>query len=161
MSTINLTMNGQDIVAREGQTILDVALENDIHVPRLCYDPRVSPSGSCRLCVVEIEGERGLHTSCTRLAELACQPGGGLRHDSTQEGTVLHELTHFQQVGRTEDCCYTRRVCAEQAFQRGDLDTAEEEAMEALTLDALNARALRIVTLVTSLREKGFSHRAP
>jgi formate dehydrogenase alpha subunit len=68
MSTVNLTINGQEIVAQEGQTILDVALENDIHVPRLCYDPRVSPSGSCRLCVVEIEGERGLHTSCTRLA---------------------------------------------------------------------------------------------
>ena len=68
MSTINLTINDKAIVAQEGQTILDVALENDIHVPRLCYDPRVTPSGSCRLCIVEIEGERGLHTSCTRLA---------------------------------------------------------------------------------------------
>ncbi|MGM0668651.1 MAG: formate dehydrogenase subunit alpha [Gemmatimonadota bacterium] len=68
MSTINLTINGREVVAREGQTILDVALENDIHVPRLCHDPRVSPSGSCRLCVVEIEGEKGLHTSCTRMA---------------------------------------------------------------------------------------------
>ena len=68
MSTINLTINGQAVVAQENQTILDVALANDIHVPRLCYDPRVSPTGACRLCVVEIEGERGLHTSCTRLA---------------------------------------------------------------------------------------------
>ena len=67
MSTINLTINGRDFVAQEGQTILDVALANGIHVPRLCYDPRVSPSGSCRLCLVEIEGERGLHTSCTRV----------------------------------------------------------------------------------------------
>ena len=68
MSTINLTINDKAITAREGQTILEVTLENGYHVPRLCYDPRVSPSGSCRLCIVEIEGEGGLHTSCTRLA---------------------------------------------------------------------------------------------
>jgi formate dehydrogenase alpha subunit len=68
MSAFNLTINGQAIVAQENQTILDVALANGIHIPRLCFDPRVSPSGSCRLCLVEIEGERGLHTSCTRLA---------------------------------------------------------------------------------------------
>jgi len=68
MSTINLTINGQAIVAQENQTVLDVALANGIHIPRLCYDPRVTPSGSCRLCLVEIEGERGLHTSCSRLA---------------------------------------------------------------------------------------------
>lgn len=68
MSTINLTIDGQAIVAQEEQTILEVALANGIHVPRLCYDPRLSPTGACRLCLVEIEGERGLHTSCTRLA---------------------------------------------------------------------------------------------
>ncbi|PUB11318.1 M35 family metallo-endopeptidase [Yoonia sediminilitoris] len=45
-------------------------------------------------------------------------PDGGPRGDSTQEGTVLHEMTHFQQVGRTEDYCYTRRVCAEMATAR-------------------------------------------
>ncbi len=69
MSTKNLTINGQAVVAQENQSILEVALANDIHIPRLCYDPRVSATGSCRLCVVEVEGENGLQTSCTRLAE--------------------------------------------------------------------------------------------
>jgi len=68
MSTKNLTINGQDVVAQENQTVLEVALANNIHIPRLCYDPRVSATGACRLCVVEIEGERGLQTSCTRAA---------------------------------------------------------------------------------------------
>ncbi len=67
MSTKNLTINGQEVVAQDDQTILEVALVNDIHIPRLCYDPRVSATGACRLCVVEIEGERGLQTSCTRV----------------------------------------------------------------------------------------------
>ena len=62
------TMDGRPVTAQEGQTILQVALANGIDIPHLCHDPRLSPTGACRLCLVEIEGEAGLHTSCTRLA---------------------------------------------------------------------------------------------
>jgi len=68
MRKINLTINGIEIAASENQTILEVALANDIHIPHLCTDPRLTPTGSCRLCLVEIDGQKGLHTSCTRLA---------------------------------------------------------------------------------------------
>jgi formate dehydrogenase alpha subunit len=69
MDTFTLTMDGQEVTARQGQTILQVALAHGVDIPHLCYDPRLSPTGACRLCLVEIEGERDLQTSCTRLAE--------------------------------------------------------------------------------------------
>ena len=68
MSEIILTIDGRQVVAAPGRTILQVALAHGIDIPHLCHDPRLSPTGACRLCLVEIEGERGLHTSCTRMA---------------------------------------------------------------------------------------------
>ena len=69
MDSIKLHLNDRELEARSGQTILQVALEHGIHIPHLCYDPRLTPTGSCRLCLVEIDGQPGLHTACTRLAE--------------------------------------------------------------------------------------------
>src|SRR5574341_23247 len=62
---IELTINDQVYEAREGQTILDVARTNKIAVPVLCYHKDLSPVGSCRMCVVEVEGWRGQVAACT------------------------------------------------------------------------------------------------
>ena len=69
MSKITLTIDGRQVTAETGQTILETALTHGIDIPRLCHDPRLTPTGACRLCLVQIEGQGGLHTSCTRLAE--------------------------------------------------------------------------------------------
>ena len=64
---ITLTIDGQEIQAEEGRTVLEVAKANSIEIPTLCYHPLLSPYGACRLCTVEI-GQRGrtsLETSCT------------------------------------------------------------------------------------------------
>ncbi|MHC4533773.1 MAG: formate dehydrogenase subunit alpha [Planctomycetota bacterium] len=63
MSTI--TINGHEVPVRVGQTILDVAIKNEIEIPNLCHDARLKPSGSCRLCLVEVEGQRQPVTACT------------------------------------------------------------------------------------------------
>ncbi len=66
---IILKIDGKEVSAMPGQTVLEAAVANGIDIPRLCHDPRLSPTGACRLCLVEIEGRRGLHTSCTLKAE--------------------------------------------------------------------------------------------
>lgn len=66
---MKLSINDREITGRPGQTVLEVALENGIDIPNLCHDPRLTPVGACRLCLVEIEGDRGLQTSCTRKIE--------------------------------------------------------------------------------------------
>ncbi len=65
MDTINLTINGQPVTAPRGATVLEAALAAGIYIPTLCYHPDLEPYGGCRLCIVEIEGMRGLPTACT------------------------------------------------------------------------------------------------
>ena len=62
---VKVTFNDQVYGAREGQTILDVAQANGITIPVLCYHKDLSPIGSCRMCVVEVEKWRGQVAACT------------------------------------------------------------------------------------------------
>jgi len=64
---VTFTIDGQKVQGEEGQTILEVARENGIEIPTLCYHPLLEPFGACRLCVVEIVagGRPGLQTACT------------------------------------------------------------------------------------------------
>ncbi|MFZ7133555.1 MAG: molybdopterin-dependent oxidoreductase [Eubacteriales bacterium] len=68
MSIIRLNINGKEVVGSQGQTILQIAQENGIDVPTLCYDERVKIYGSCGLCVVEVEGIPKLLRSCATVA---------------------------------------------------------------------------------------------
>ncbi len=60
-----LQINGQDVSAREDQTILEVARENDIFIPALCQVAGLSAVGACRLCLVEVKGNPKLLPACT------------------------------------------------------------------------------------------------
>lgn len=62
---ISLTINAQPIQAAPGQTVLEAARQNGIYIPTLCHHPQLRPVGACRMCVVEIEGQRGQPTACT------------------------------------------------------------------------------------------------
>lgn len=69
-NNINLTINGKEVSGRPGMTILEVARENGVDIPTLCYIQDLPPIGACRLCVVEVEGSRTLVGSChTPIAE--------------------------------------------------------------------------------------------
>lgn len=67
---ISLNINGTDVLAKENQTILQTARENGIYIPTLCYLEGINEIGSCRVCVVEIEGQQTLAPACeTRVRE--------------------------------------------------------------------------------------------
>jgi len=59
-----IVMNGKELVFEPGETILDVARRNGIDIPTLCYLKGASPTGACRICLVEVEGARNLVASC-------------------------------------------------------------------------------------------------
>lgn len=63
--TKTVTINGQTFSGRSDQSILSVAKENGIEIPTLCSLDGLSEVGSCRLCLVEIEGQRELKPACT------------------------------------------------------------------------------------------------
>ena len=63
---VTLTIDGREIQAEEGATVLDTARLNNIYIPTLCSNEAVSPYGACRLCLVEVgkDGRERLVTSC-------------------------------------------------------------------------------------------------
>ena len=66
---MRFTINGQTVVIREGATILQAARSAGIEIPTLCYLEGVSDIGSCRLCVVEVEGTAPLVPACNTKAK--------------------------------------------------------------------------------------------
>jgi len=64
-----LTIDGKEVSAREGETILQVARENGIEIPTLCYLEGLEPIGACRLCLVEVKGFNRLVPACVTQVE--------------------------------------------------------------------------------------------
>ncbi|ACV61127.1 hydrogenase, Fe-only [Desulfofarcimen acetoxidans DSM 771] len=70
MSQITLTIDGQQVQARAGTTVLEAARKIGIRIPTLCYLKEVNEAGACRVCLVEVQGARTLQASCvTPVAE--------------------------------------------------------------------------------------------
>ncbi len=70
MSSLNIILNGKNISGNAGESILELAKRNGIEIPTLCNDPRIEPYSSCYVCVVEVEGMRGMQPSCsTKITE--------------------------------------------------------------------------------------------
>jgi len=62
---VNVILNGEIITGYKGETVLELAKRHGIEIPTLCHDPRLLPYTSCYVCVVEVEGMRGLQPSCS------------------------------------------------------------------------------------------------
>ena len=67
-ATIDFTMDGEQVSALEGETLIQTAQRLGKEIPHLCYKEGLRADGNCRACVVEIEGERTLAPSCCRMA---------------------------------------------------------------------------------------------
>lgn len=65
MALVNITINGEKLQCQAGQTVLQAARTANIDIPTLCDHPAVTPWGGCRMCLVEIEKQRGLQPACT------------------------------------------------------------------------------------------------
>ncbi len=61
---VNITINNRKISAYEGETIMEAARRNNINIPSLCWLEGIHRVGSCRICVVEVEGAKTLQASC-------------------------------------------------------------------------------------------------
>ncbi|WP_371381669.1 NADH-dependent [FeFe] hydrogenase, group A6 [Sporomusa aerivorans] len=64
MDLVNITIDGQQVQVPGESTILEAARSIGIKIPTLCYHPEYKPEGSCRICLVEVEGARSLVASC-------------------------------------------------------------------------------------------------
>ncbi|MFP4287842.1 MAG: FAD-dependent oxidoreductase [Bacteroidales bacterium] len=82
MSKLNIIINKKIVQGFRGESILTMAQRLGIEIPTLCHDPRLEPYSSCYLCVVEVEGMRGLQPACsTKISE-------GMRIETENERVV-------------------------------------------------------------------------
>jgi NADH-quinone oxidoreductase subunit G len=61
---VTLTIDGKQVQARRGELLIKVAQEHGTYIPRFCWHERMKPVGMCRMCLVEVEGMRGMQISC-------------------------------------------------------------------------------------------------
>lgn len=95
-----ITIDGRQLEVPENKNVLECALEAGIYIPHLCHHKDLSPLGSCRMCVVEVEGESQVTTACTLKAK------DGLRIlTKTPEVERLRMLAlELLLTGHPEDC---------------------------------------------------------
>ncbi len=86
-ASLTLKIDGQDLSCRAGETILEVARENGIAIPTLCWLEGLSLWGGCRLCLVEIAGSPKLHAACATV----CTEGLHVTTNSPR-------LTHYRRM---------------------------------------------------------------
>jgi bidirectional [NiFe] hydrogenase diaphorase subunit len=130
MTTVHtLQIDGADVAASDGQSILAVATENGIEIPTMCHLDGLSDTGSCRLCMVEIAGSNKLTTACTTLVS----EGMAVTTNSEQLAEYRRTIIEMMFLERNHICavCVANNHCELQ-------DRAEELHIDHFELPVIN-----------------------
>ncbi|MBU1744754.1 MAG: formate dehydrogenase subunit alpha [Proteobacteria bacterium] len=109
MKEINLVIDGRAGTAPEGATVLEAIQQSGHYVPTLCHDPVLKPFGGCRLCIVRIDGVRGLPTACTTPAE----EGMVIHTEDDEIRTLRRTIVELAIANHPSGClvCSTNQEC--------------------------------------------------
>jgi len=102
---MRIEVNGRPVEAQEGDTLLAAVRRAGISIPTLCHYDGLPPSGACRMCVVEVEGQRGLTPSCA----YPVAPGMKVRTHSPRAVDARKTLVELLLAGHPDDCLYCSR----------------------------------------------------
>ncbi|ESJ19469.1 formate dehydrogenase subunit alpha [Cupriavidus sp. HPC(L)] len=107
--TVTLEIDGVAVTVPAGTSVMRAAVEAGVHVPKLCATDSLEPFGSCRLCLVEIEGRRGYPASCTTPAE----PGMKVRTQTGKLAEIRRGVMELYISDHPLDCltCPTNGNC--------------------------------------------------
>jgi len=118
MTTVyTLKIDGRDVAATEGQTIMDVAEESGIDIPGLCHLPGIHDRGACRLCMVEVAGSSKMVAACmTKVTE-----GMDITAHSEQLLEYRQTVTEMMFMERNHVCsvCVANNHCELQGMAAG------------------------------------------
>jgi bidirectional [NiFe] hydrogenase diaphorase subunit len=109
MTVHTLRIDGRDVAGSDGQTILEVATENGIDIPTMCYLKGLSPTGQCRVCVVEVAGSNKLLPAC----DTAVSEGMEVTTDTAELVEYRQMITEMLFVERNHICaiCVANNDC--------------------------------------------------
>jgi len=94
---LTLVMDGKDITVEPGKTLLEVARENGVDVPTICFHEATTANGLCRMCVVEVEGMRVLQPACIVKA------AANMKVQTRSEKVVRSRKTILEMLASTMD----------------------------------------------------------
>ncbi|HEX8804290.1 MAG TPA: NADH-quinone oxidoreductase subunit NuoG, partial [Acidimicrobiales bacterium] len=97
---ITLTLDGRTVDAQPDELLITCAERHGTYIPRFCWHPRMKPVGMCRMCLVEVEGVRGLPPACT----LPAAEGMVVRTDTPQVVRAQEAVLEFLLVNHPLDC---------------------------------------------------------
>ena len=117
MSKIKITINNREVEAYEGQTVLEAAKNNGIHIPTLCYLKDVTGTGACRVCQVELEGAKTLCAACV----YPVRDGMVIKTNSQRALDARRRVVELIVSNHSKDClscirntnCELQRLCQE------------------------------------------------
>ncbi len=128
---VNLTIDGKSVSVPKGTTILEAARQVDIHIPTLCWLEKVSTTGACRICAVEIEGVDRPMTACNT----PVKEGINVTTQSDKLTRIRKQIMELILVNHPLDCpvcdaggeCHLQDTCYEldvtrQEFQADDVN---------------------------------------
>jgi bidirectional [NiFe] hydrogenase diaphorase subunit len=115
-----LVIDEQEVSARAGQTILEVARENEINIPTLCHLDGLSDVGACRLCLVEIKGQNKLLPACVTVVQEGMEISTGTDRLKTHRRIILEmlfaERNHICSVCVSNGHCELQSLAQEQGL---------------------------------------------
>jgi bidirectional [NiFe] hydrogenase diaphorase subunit len=135
-----LEIDGQEVSARAGQTILEVARENDIDIPTLCHLEGLSDVGACRLCLVEIKGSNKLLPACVATVQEGMEVSTSTERLKKHRRTILELL--FAERNHICSVCVSNGRCELQSLgqQQGVTHIRLPYRNPELTVDASHDR---------------------
>jgi NADH dehydrogenase/NADH:ubiquinone oxidoreductase subunit G len=102
---IKIEVNGRAVDAQDGETVLAAVRRAGIAIPTLCHYEGLPPSGACRMCVVDVEGQRGLVPSCA----YPVTAGMKVRTHSARAVDARKTLVELLLANHPDDCLYCSR----------------------------------------------------
>ncbi|HEY3382418.1 MAG TPA: NADH-dependent [FeFe] hydrogenase, group A6 [Vicinamibacterales bacterium] len=102
---IKIEVNGRTVDAQDGETLLTAVRRAGITIPTLCHYDGLPPSGACRMCVVDVEGQRGLVPSCA----YPVASGMKVRTHSSRAVDARKTLVELLLANHPDDCLYCSR----------------------------------------------------
>jgi NADH-quinone oxidoreductase subunit G len=172
---VKLSVNGDEIDAEKGSLLIDSLLDKDIHIPHFCYHQALGKDGNCRMCMVEIEGQKRPQIAC----DTPVKAGMVVRTVGANIEKVRRDILELQLVNHPIDCptcdqageCKLQDYYMESGFYDSRIDLGEKNHAKKATelgnnvmIDqercVLCTRCVRFCSDFTGTNELGVINRA-
>jgi iron-only hydrogenase group A len=169
---VTITINDKVYSVKAGQTIMQAADECGYHIPRLCYHPKLSIEGACRVCIVEVEGSKNFTASCS----FPVADGMKIKTDTKEIRTARRDIVELLLDNHPQDChvcerdgnCELQRLANTTGMRHRHFEGARKHYEEDLSGTSvirnpdkciLCGRCVRMCSEIQGVNCLGYAHR--